>query len=189
MLVLMGKSTSGKDTIKNKLITEYGFHSLTTYTSRPMRAGEIPDITYHYVSADEFKKKIEDGFFAEHKTYLAKIDEKTYEKWYYGTALEDLKNADENTVVILTPEGVRDILKYNMNIKVIWIYANQSTINKRMVERIKKGQANPSENERRQIKDHKDFKIADCLADKIVYNNYDYDLDEVIQKVLRYYRE
>lgn len=189
MLVLIGKSTSGKDTIKNKLIAKHGFHGLTTYTSRPMRTGEIPDVTYHYISDEEFKQKIEDGFFAEHKTYLAKINEDTYEKWYYGTALEDLQNADENTVVILTPEGVRDILKYNLDMKVIWIYANQSTIDKRMAERVKRGQANQSENERRQIKDHKDFKVADCLADKIVYNNYDYDLDEVIQKILGYYRE
>lgn len=188
-LILMGKSTSGKDTIKNILIKKYGFHSIVTYTTRPMRPGEIDGVTYHYITADEFKQKIEDGFFAEHKTYLAKIDEDAYEKWYYGTALEDLQNADENTVVILTPEGVRDILKYNLNMKVIWIYANQKTIDRRMDERVKRGQANPSENERRQIKDHKDFKVADCLADKIVYNNYDYDLDEVIQKVLGYYRE
>ena len=189
MLVLMGKSTSGKDTIKNELINKYSFHSIVTYTTRPIRNGEVPDVTYHYISDEEFKQKIEDGFFAEHKTYLAKINEDTYGKWYYGTALEDLQNADENTVVILTPEGVRDILKYNLDMKVIWIYANQSTIDKRMDERVKRGQANQSENERRQIKDHKDFKVADCLADKIVYNNYNYDLDEVIKRVLGYYIE
>lgn len=189
MLVLMGKSTSGKDTIKNELINKYGFHSIVAYTTRPIRKGEVPDVTYHYISDVEFKQKIEDSFFAEHKTYLAKINEDTYGKWYYGTALEDLQNADENTVVILTPEGVRDILKYNLDMKVIWIYANQSTIDKRMAERVKRGQANQSENERRQIKDHKDFKVAGCLADKIVYNNYDYDLDEVIKRVLGYYVE
>lgn len=189
MLVLMGKSTSGKDTIKNELINKYGFHSIVTYTTRPIRNGEVPDVTYYYISDEEFKQKIEDNFFAEYKTYLAKINEDTYGKWYYGTALEDLQNADENTVVILTPEGVRDILKYNLDMKVIWIYANQSTIDKRMAERVKRGQANQSENERRQIKDHKDFKVAGCLADKIVYNNYDYDLDEVIKRVLGYYVE
>lgn len=93
MLVLIGKSTSGKDTIKNELINKYGFHSIVTYTTRPIRNGEVPDVTYHYISDEEFKKKIEDGFFAEYKTYLAKINEDTYEKWYYGTALEDLQNA------------------------------------------------------------------------------------------------
>ena len=73
--------------------------------------------------------------------------------------------------------------------KVICIYANQSTIDKRMAERVKRGQSNQSEYERRQIKDHNDFKVAGCLADKIVYNNYNYDLDEVIKRVLGYYIE
>lgn len=188
-LVLMGKSASGKDAIKNKLISEHGFHPIVTYTTRPMRKGEIDGVTYHYISVEEFKQKIEDGFFAEYKTYLAKIGDNQYKKWYYGTSKESLESADDNTVVILTPEGVRDILEYSLNLKVIWVYANGKTIENRLENRIKKGQAIKEECERRMIKDYKDFKIADCLADKIVYNNDGYNLDEVVGKILMYYRE
>ena len=188
-LILMGKSASGKDTIKSKLISDYGFHPIVTYTTRPMRDGEANGITYHYISDEEFMQKIDDGFFAEYKTYLAKIGDGQYKKWYYGTSKESLESADKNTVVILTPDGVRDILKYNLDMKVIWVYANSKTIENRLEARVKQGIAIKEECERRIMKDYKDFKVADCLADKIVYNNDGYDLDEVIEKILTYYRE
>lgn len=50
MLVLMGKSASGKTEIAQILVKKYGFHSVVTYTTREPRAGEIPDVTYHYIT-------------------------------------------------------------------------------------------------------------------------------------------
>ena len=188
-LVLIGKSASGKDTVKNKLISEHNFHPIVTYTTRPMRDGEKDGVTYHYISDDEFNQKINDGFFAEYKTYLAQIGDGQYKKWYYGTSKESLETADENTVIILTPEGVRDIKKYNLNTKIIWVYANYDTIEKRLNERVKNGTAIVKECERRMKKDYMDFKDADRLADKIIYNNDGYDLDEVVEDILTYYRE
>ena len=57
MLVLMGKSASGKTTIAQKLAMKHGFHSVVTYTSRPMRKGEIADVTYHYIPKEKFLEK------------------------------------------------------------------------------------------------------------------------------------
>ena len=90
MLILIGKTASGKDTISNKLISEYGYKKLITYTTRPIRKGEINDVTYHFVSDKEFKQKIKNNFFAEYKSYNTEFG-----TWYYGTALEDLKNSDD----------------------------------------------------------------------------------------------
>ena len=52
LLVLMGKSCSGKDTIANELVNKHGYESLVSYTTRPMRDGEIQDQTYHFISED-----------------------------------------------------------------------------------------------------------------------------------------
>ena len=188
-LILIGKSASGKDAIRNKLISEHGFKSIITYTTRPMRNGEKDGVTYHYISDEDFTQKINNGFFAEYKTYLAQVGDGQYKKWYYGTSKESLEYADENTVIILTPDGVKDVLKYDLDVKVIWVYANNNTIEKRLENRVKNGTAIAKECERRMSKDYMDFKSADSLADKIVYNNDGYNLDEVVEKVLMYYRE
>lgn len=63
LTVLMGKSTSGKDTVKNILVEKYGFKPLITYTTRPMRKGEKQDETYHFITDDDFEQKIDDKFF------------------------------------------------------------------------------------------------------------------------------
>ena len=180
-LILIGKSASGKTKIRDILAKEHGFYSITTFTTRPMRKGEISDVTYHYISNDEFLKKIDEGFFVEWKKY--RVSENV---WYYGTAKEDIENADEKSVIILTPDGVRDILKYG-NIKpvVIYLYSNIDTIRKRLSER-NDGKDNAEERIRR---DAKDFKYADLLANKIVYNNDGTSINEVVDSVINQYRK
>ena len=70
ILVLIGKSASGKTFVRDKLVKEHGYKSLVTFTSRPPRKGEKQDITYHFISQEDFEQKIEEGFFAEYKDNL-----------------------------------------------------------------------------------------------------------------------
>ncbi len=179
MLILMGKSASGKTVVRDQLVEKYKFNPIVTYTTRPMRKGEVPDITYHYISKDDFLKKINDGFFAEWKKY--KVDE---DIWYYGTAKVDIDDADDNSVIILTPDGVRDVTKCKENIAVIYLYANTRTIKDRLLKR------NDSNDkiEDRMKRDSVDFKNAEFLADKIVYNNEEMNFENVVENVVTQYR-
>lgn len=68
MIILIGKTASGKTLIKEELIRR-GYSGIITYTSRPMRNSEKQDSTYHFISEEEFKQKIANDFFAEYKTY------------------------------------------------------------------------------------------------------------------------
>ena len=177
ILVLIGKTSSGKTLIKEKLI-EKGFTGITTFTSRPKRKGEKQDITYHYISEEEFKQKIDDGFFAEWKSY-----DTEFGKWYYGTSLEDLENADDKSVIILTPDGYRDVVKKLSNRPTaIYIYANNATIKKRL---LKRGD-DKNEAQRRLEHDNEDFKGIENEVDRIVYNNDGIDIDEVVNKILKF---
>lgn len=180
-LILIGKSASGKTTIRDILTMKHGFHSIVTYTTRPMRKGEISDVTYHYISNEEFLKKIDEDFFVEWEKY--RVGESV---WYYGTAKEDIKDADEKSVIILTPDGVRDILKYD-SIKpvVIYLYSNIDTIKKRLLKR----NDNNDKAEERIKRDAKDFKYTDLLANKIVYNNDGTSINEVVDSVINQYRK
>ena len=176
ILILIGKTSSGKTLIKEKLI-EKGFTGIATFTNRSMRKGEEQDITYHYISEEEFKQKIEDGFFAEWKSY-----DTEFGIWYYGSALENLENAEDNSVIILTPDGYRDVKRKlpNKNITAIYIYANISTIETRLIKR-----GDDEKEARRRIDhDNEDLKGIENEVDKIVYNNFDYDINEVVQKIL-----
>ena len=181
MVVIIAKTASGKDTIVNELITKHGFYKCITYTTRPMRDGELQDITYHFISEDDFKQKIREDFFAEYKSYNTEFG-----VWYYGVALEDIEKADEKTVIILTPDSYRDIIKKVKNKpKSIYIYANNSTIKERLVNR----GDDPKEAQRRLEHDNLDFKGIETEVDKIVYNNKGSNINDVVNKILKYLEE
>ena len=181
MVIIMGKTSCGKDTVVNELISKHGFHKCVTYTTRPMRDGEKQDITYHFITEDDFKQKIRENFFAEYKSY-----DTEFGIWYYGVALEDVENADDKTVIILTPDGYGDVIKKVKNKpKSIYIYANNSTIKERLINR----GDDPKEAQRRLEHDNIDFKDVETEVDKIVYNNKGSNINDVANKILKYLEE
>lgn len=181
ILVICGKTASGKDTIVNKLVSSYGYKKIVAYTTRPMRPNEKQNVTYHFISEDEFCQKVDSGFFVEHKTYNTKFG-----VWHYGISLKDLENADENTIIILTPDGYREIIKRLFKKpKSVYIYANNSTIKDRLINR----GDNKDESQRRIAHDNSDFKGLENEVDKIVYNNKGTDINEVVKKILNFLGE
>ena len=181
MITIMGKTSSGKDTVVNELISKYGFRKCVTYTTRPMRDGEKQDITYHFITEDDFKQKIRENFFAEYKSY-----DTEFGIWYYGVALEDVENADDKTVIILTPDGYRDVIKKVKNKpKSIYIYANNSTIKERLISR----GDDPKEAQRRLEHDNIDFKGVETEVGKIIYNNKGSNINDTVNKILKYLEE
>ncbi|WCK57000.1 hypothetical protein PP175_27815 (plasmid) [Aneurinibacillus sp. Ricciae_BoGa-3] len=51
--ILLGASGSGK-TFSGQYLKELGIPELVSHTTRAMRKGEIPGVTYHYVTKEEF---------------------------------------------------------------------------------------------------------------------------------------
>lgn len=183
MIVLLGKTASGKDTILNELVKKYNYRKMITYTTRPMRKGEIQDKTYHFISGEEFLKKKEEGFFLECNEF-----DTADGIWKYGSAKEDYLNATDDTIIILTPSGLSALKVYiarqkvDIDIVSIYIYANNKTISNRLKKRGDKKE----EADRRIKADNVDFKNVVDMADKIFYNNDTNDLDEVVKKVHEY---
>lgn len=181
ILILIGKTASGKDLIINKLVSEHNFNRIIRYTTRSIRKNEKQDITYHYISTSDFMQKIDNGYFAEWKSYVTAEG-----LWYYGTALKDLENTDENSVIILPPSQYRKVIKKLSQKPIsIYLYANNSTIKKRLIGR----NNNTKENERRLIRDNEDFKGIENEVDKIVYNNDCTNINEVVDKILEFLEE
>lgn len=163
MIVLAGKTCSGKDTIVNQLV-KMGYQKVTTYTTRPMRENEIDGVTYHYITDKEFKEKVNNGFFAEHNVFHTEFGD-----WYYGSAREDY--VDGKSVIILTPSGLKDIKQdkelSKLNITSFYIIADNETLQNRL---IKRGD-NPNEAMRRLESDSIDFANIDDLINHKVLNN------------------
>lgn len=191
MLVLMGKACSGKDTICNGLVKDYGFKRVITYTTRPIGEGEVDGINYHYISNEEFDQKEEKGFFIETKSYKTAMGD-----WKYGTAMEDIRHADDKSVIILSQYEYLEML-YNINVhhglfgikKPIiyscYIYANMDTIRERLKSR---GRGETEEEINRRIRaDSADFIHTESLADFTVNNSGTISLDRIVKMIAMSY--
>lgn len=178
LTILIGKTCSGKSTIAKEL-KKYGFHPILTTTTRPMREGEAQDVDYHFSSEDEFWEKVKQSYFVEYKAYNTEFG-----TWYYGSAREDIINAGDKDIIILTPNGYRDLVKEYPHLKhrLIYIFANNQTIKNRLMRR----GDNKEEADRRLRKDYEDFKGVENLAHRIVYNNDNDDFEKVVEKLKTY---
>lgn len=128
MLLLVGKSCSGKSTIQKELI-KMGMNPVVTFTTRPPRENEADGVAYHFISKGEFLDKEKQGFFAETASYNVAAGE----TWYYGSAVEDLT---EDKVIIVNPYGLRQLRKIkSLNPVVFYIMADEETIWNRLRQR------------------------------------------------------
>lgn len=80
---LMGKSSSGKDTIYKRLMenTELGLKPVVMYTTRPIRAGEQDGQEYHFTDETGLMKIRESGKLVEERAYDTCLG-----VWHYFTA-------------------------------------------------------------------------------------------------------
>lgn len=181
LIILTGVCCSGKDTIKKELVKQKIAKSIITTTTRPKRPKEKDGQDYHFVSDMEFLEMVQNGEFAEFKDY-AVADGSV---WMYGSPAKEIEKAeDDDYVIILTPQGVRDLKTSFSHIpmKIFYIYANYKTIQERLEHR----GDNKAEAQRRMNKDREDFKGWENEVDKIVYNNLDDNIKNVVEKIRGY---
>ena len=169
MLLLVGMTCSGKDTIKKELLKK-GMDGVVTYTTRPPRPKEIDGMSYHFITVDEFLQKREQGFFVETAQY--KVDSGVI--LYYGTAFEDLS---DNKVIIVNPDGLRNLNKINsLNPISFYIMADDLTLWRRLSFR-----GDDYNEAKRRVDDDK-------LRFENIYNDVDFcfrnDIDKITPSIL-----
>lgn len=141
LIVLSGKTASGKDTISERLLAEYPrFKKAITTTSRSPRDKEINNVDYHFLTKVEFEKKINLGEFAEYVKYGGNL---------YGTYKKELEQAlGADLIWRIDPSRageVRDFIKRAFSPKmadqliksllVIYITAPDEVILERLIRR------------------------------------------------------
>lgn len=159
MLVLIGRSCTGKDTIKNILVKEYGMERTVTCTSRPPRDGEIDGVDYHFMKSGYFTE-VHD-LFAETTGYQVASGE----TWLYGSLKKDYKDSD-NKVIILNPDGLKAVRQKGIPIFAVEISSPDNIIKGRQLHR----GDDPEEAARRFDQDILDFVSIDKYTDTCVIN-------------------
>jgi len=178
MLILAGKTCSGKTTLLHKF-KDIGIRSIPTFTTRKMRAGEVNGDNYYFITEKEFQNKIEQQFFVEYTKYNVA----TGETWYYGTSKESLKQ--NNGVIILNPEGVKAIKKLGMrDLIVCYIKCDEAVLKNRLIRR----GDDVGEAERRLEADRKDFIGFENYAQIIVNNNEGTSIDQLVNEIYDLYQ-
>lgn len=155
---IMGKSSSGKDTVYKKLIANPSLNLkiIVPYTTRPIRIGETDGVEYHFTDIDGMEKLKADNKIIECRSYNT-----VYGVWYYFTAKDDQINLKYNDYLIIgTLESYVNTRDYFGADKVIPIYIDLDDGERllRAVNR-EKSQTQPKYEElcRRYLADAKDF--------------------------------
>ena len=138
--LIMGKSGAGKDTLLKNIINtnKYKLESeqvtpIVSYTTRPMREGEIDGVDYNFISKDEFLKLIKSKKLTEYRTYNTMYNNKL-DTWYYGTPL--ITDPDKNYVIVVDIEGAMTFIKkYKNKCTGIYIHVDDDIRRERAVER------------------------------------------------------
>ena len=157
IIVLVGKTASGKTTVVNELCKNHGYKRIITYTTRPMRENEIQDVDYHFISDEQFNKMVENNEFTEYKRYNT-----AHGVWSYGSVVTyEQEISDDYYVIILTPQGLRDLSK-RMS-RYIAFYLNVSL--ESQFERLKKRGDEEQQIIKRLKNDAKDFENVVDIVD------------------------
>ena len=100
VIIVSGPSGVGKGTIVKEVVKKRNDMFLSvSCTTRAPREGEVPGESYHYISREEFEKKIEENYFLEWERYVDN---------YYGTPIKpvlDAMEAGKNTILEIEVGG------------------------------------------------------------------------------------
>ncbi len=110
IVYLMGKSSSGKDTIFKRLLADssLGLKTIVPYTTRPIRSGEQDGLEYHFTDEAGYQKLRESGRIVEERTYQT-----FHGKWRYFTIDDGKIRWDgQDYIMIGTPEAYLKVKDY-----------------------------------------------------------------------------
>ncbi|MCR5015327.1 MAG: guanylate kinase [Ruminococcus sp.] len=114
---IMGKSSSGKDSLYTAIIGSLALTPLVIYTTRPMRENEKEGREYHFVDRPTFERMSAEGRVIESRTYHTKLGD-----WTYFTANDSIDLDAHSYAVIGTLESFVPIRDYFGANRVVPLY-------------------------------------------------------------------
>lgn len=202
IIYLMGKSSTGKDTIYKRLLKKsqaaddtegkaLRLRTIVTYTTRPIRVGEHDGVEYHFTDEDGYRRIEASGRVIEHREYQT-----VQGLWRYFTVDDgqfDLMQNEYDYLMIGTLESYCSMKTYfgEDRILPVLIESEDGVRLQRAMHREQK-QEHPHYEEmcRRFLADSADFapeKLEQAGVVRRFYNNEDLEqcLEEIVQYILQ----
>ena len=183
IIVLLGASGSGKSTIEHELSTHHGFEKIISYTTRQPRDNEENGKDYYFVDNNTFNEILNRGLFMEYDEYS--------QNRLYGTLKSDYVNG-ENKVVVLTPNGLRQLKKNcpNGDIFTVLVEASLGTRVKRYIDRCGVDKFNfddKNEIASRVERDYGMFLGLEKEVDLVIHNDEGTNISDLVSDILNRY--
>ena len=183
IILLIGKSGSGKSTIEQKLCSDLEINHVISHTTRPPRKEELEGLDYYFVSDDYFEEEREN--FIEQRLYKVINKDGTKAIWRYGLHRNNVKEG--LNVVVVDPNGYKALRKFfgRDNVLPFFIHCSDATRLNRIL--LRGDGSNKLEVMRRFAADERDFKeFIESHNYYKICNEYGIDLAvEEIEGVLK----
>lgn len=180
IVILVGASGTGKDSVAKILKERYDYKTVISCTTRKPREEEIDGVDYHFISIEAFEEIMSTGGFVE-------VDKYSGDR-YYGSSVVDY-SMDCDCVKILTPNGVRQFVEnYNVtDYYIVYLYSPLAVKCKRYIEREKKNFNIDMliELMRRSIADEEMFRGFENVADLCIENDESCKLEEIADLIVK----
>lgn len=174
IVALMGEAGSGKDTILHRIMEKYPsyFNEIISCTTRPPRRGEKEGVNYHFLSVEDFIRKILNGDM---------LEATEFNGWHYGTDSQSL-TIDKINIGVFNPEGVR-CLQEDENIE-LYVFYVRAAGKQRLLRQLNR-EENPDVDEiiRRYKADTEDFSFLNDIKYITLQNNTLDDIDIAVDTI------
>lgn len=180
MIIVAAPSGAGKSSFVERICREdQRLCDVVTYTTRNMRKGESQGAPYHFVSLEDFEKKVDEGFFVE----WARVHTN-----FYGTSYSSLEQTwSENKVVIMDidVQGTATFKKQFPDARTVFILPPSIDELRRRV--VKRDGGVPADLEVRMQNAEKEMKEAEKFDYRIINEDFESSFAEfkkIIEKLL-----
>jgi guanylate kinase len=107
ILLLVGPTGAGKDSLKDKLLESGGYHHIVSHTTRPPRINhgviEQDGLDYHFIDKAAAEKMLDDKALIEAKIYSGNL---------YGTSVAEIQAAHDEAKIAMTDIEVQGVAEY-----------------------------------------------------------------------------
>lgn len=144
IVLLVGVSGAGKDTIKHRLLQTGNYHHIVSHTTRQPRENggvmERDGADYHFITKEKAASMLENGEFVEAKKYGDNL---------YGTSVAEIRQAHDEGKIAITDLEVQGVAEYKaLSPKVIAQFVlppDYKEWQRRLYARYGTGGANPED--------------------------------------------